>query len=375
MTVAREREDVTVLMTGAGAPGAAGITKSLRSAGERNIRIVGTDVDPEAYGFALVDADYVVPAGDDGDYVDRIAWIVDEEAVDVIIPLTTAELEPLARNRDAIDAVVQVSPLEPLRIANDKARLYEFLESAGIDAAPAFSRVERKSEFVDAVEELGYPDRPVCFKPPVASGSRGFRVLTAGEGSADRLQRLLEEKPTTARTTLEQLLPVFEEASTFPELIVMEYLPGVEYSVDVLCHQDGIRPVIPRSRSRTRAGITFEGTIERQPDLIAQSRTICETLGLDYNVNLQFKYDADGEARLIEINPRVSGTIVMCVGAGANMPYLGVKCALGESIPAVGVDWGTKMRRYWQEVFTAPDGDQYHLDGANESLSAAPRKQ
>ena len=37
-----------------------------------------------------------------------------------------------------------------------------------------------------AARELGYPDRPVCFKPVFSSGSRGFRILDPTVDRADR---------------------------------------------------------------------------------------------------------------------------------------------------------------------------------------------
>ncbi|SDF26232.1 carbamoyl-phosphate synthase large subunit [Halorubrum xinjiangense] len=350
--------DLTVLMTGAGAPGASGIVRSLRATDEREIEIVGVDMDEEAYGFALVDESYTVPAGGADGYVDRLLDVAERESVDVVLPLTTAEIEPLAAAREAFDAAVMVSDPGPLAVANDKGQLYEYLAEEGFSSAPAYRRVDTREAFVEAVEALGYPDAPVCFKPPVASGMRGFRVL---DERTDRLTRLLEEKPDTAVTTLSEVLPVLSSAESFPELAVMEYLPGEEYSVDVLAMGDEVGPVIPRSRARTRAGISFEGTVERRADLIDEAAAICRGLGLEYNVNVQFKYDADGTAKVIEINPRVAGTIVMCVGAGANLPYLGVKHALGEPIPPVDVEWGTRMVRYWQELFRSPDGREYHV--------------
>ena len=355
-------EDTTVLMTGAGAPGASGIVKSLRQNDERDIRIVGVDMDTTAYGFALVDESYTVPAGDDDDYVPRMLAIARQEDVDIVLPLTTAELGPLAAHKAEFEAegvTVMVSDEEALRPANDKGELYAFLAEHDIDAAPDFRRVTDESEFVEAVEALGYPDRPVCFKRPVASGMRGFRVL---DDSLDRLDLLLNEKPDSSVTTLEEVLPVLREAEEFPELVVMEYLPGDEYSVDVVAMDDEVGAVVPRSRAQTRAGISFEGVVEPREDLIEAATEICTELGLEYNINVQLRYDADGDPKVIEINPRVSGTIVMCVGAGANMPYLGVKYALGEPVPEPDVEWGTRMSRYWQEVFHSPDEeDAYRL--------------
>ena len=353
-------DDVTVLMTGAGAPGAWGIIRSLRATEERDVHIIGVDMDPDAYGFALVEEGYRVPAGTDDGYVPRIADLAAKADVDVVLPLTTDELQPLSEHREDIPASVMVSEASALSVANDKAALYKFLNANGFDSAPDFARVDDEASFVDAVENLGYPEQPVCFKPTVGSGMRGFRVL---DDDADRLTRLLDEKPDAAVTTLEEVRPVLAEADPFPDLVVMEYLPGEEYSVDALAMGDDVGPVVPRTRSQTRAGITFQGIVEENEQLIEEAGDICRELGLSYNINLQFKYDADGDPKLIEINPRVAGTIVMCVGAGANMPYLGLKHALGEELPDVDVQWGTWMARYWNEVFRAPSGRTYHIEG------------
>ena len=63
---------VTVLMTGAGAPGAPGIIRCLRKNGERSIRIVGVDMNENAAGRKLVDAFYTVPAAKDPGFLDRV---------------------------------------------------------------------------------------------------------------------------------------------------------------------------------------------------------------------------------------------------------------------------------------------------------------
>jgi len=51
---------ITVLITGAGAPGAPGIIKSLRLVKERKIKIIGVDMDKNAVGFTVVDKYYLV---------------------------------------------------------------------------------------------------------------------------------------------------------------------------------------------------------------------------------------------------------------------------------------------------------------------------
>jgi carbamoyl-phosphate synthase large subunit len=86
-----------------------------------------------------------------------------------------------------------------------------------------------------------------------------------------------------------------------------------------------------------------------------------ETLGLNGNIGLQFRRDENGLPKLIESNPRVQGTIVLCTASGYNMVYNSVKLALGESPMPFEPKWGTKMVRYWEEIFYDSDGESFVL--------------
>ena len=89
--------DLNILVTGAGAPGFPGITKSLRMNGERNVKIIGTDMKDDVVGFHLTDRHYVVPSGLDQTYIDAIIEIIQKENTDIILPLCTFELLPLSK--------------------------------------------------------------------------------------------------------------------------------------------------------------------------------------------------------------------------------------------------------------------------------------
>jgi biotin carboxylase len=76
-----------------------------------------------------------------------------------------------------------------------------------------------------------------------------------------------------------------------------------------------------------------------------------EELGLDGVFGFQFKESRDGSVMLLECNPRVQGTMVTSVLAGANVVWAAVNDALGRpplSIPAPRI--GTRLRRYWGGV-------------------------
>lgn len=341
--------DVTVLLTGVGAPGATGVVTGLERA-PLSCRVVGVDARSDVHGFGSVDEGYVVPGGTADDYLDGTREVAARENVDVILPLTTGELGPLAESRSAFEergTSVMVSEPDALAIATDAGRLYGFLSERRFAAAPNFRRITSRDALLDAVERLGYPDRPVRVERPAASRPRGVRVL---DPSADRFDSLPNDERRTAAVTLDDLLAALDGANPFPELVVVESLPGPEYGVDVVATGTGVPAVVPHTRERTRAGISLAATVERNDELVAVSRAITVALGLEYNVNLRFRYDDGGVPKLVEVTPRVSDTVAMCVDAEANLPALGVRHALGLPVESPDVAWGTTMRRYCQEA-------------------------
>ena len=352
--------DINVMVTAAGAPGAPGIMRSLKQNNERGIRIIGTDTNPDSAGLFMADKSYIVPHGKSYDFIPKMLEIATAEKIDAIQPLATDELPAFAENIHLFEKIgtkVLVSKPQALKVANNKGKLYSFLEASGIPS-PQSIMVTQQPEFEKAVYEMGYPDFPVCVKPQVSKGGRGFRIL---KEDINKLETLLNSKPDSTLITLDDMLSILDGNNRFPELVVMEHLPGDEYSVDLLVKDGEPLIVVPRKRDSIKLGISFVGTIEKNDEVINMATAISRALGLDYNINLQLKYSADGIPKIIEINPRVSGTIVLCTGGGVNMPYLGVKLALGEAIPRVSPAYNTRMIRYWQEIFIDPQGHSFEL--------------
>jgi len=351
-------QGIKVLITAVGAPGAPGIIRSLDKNGERQIKLIGVDMDKHAVGFAMVDTCYVVPSGMDEDYIPKMIKIVEQEDPDVILPLATYELQNLAGNISLFEAMgvrIAVSDADNLEIANNKGKISQKLREVGLPS-PESVMIEEIEEFIDAVERLGYPEKPVCFKPQVGKGSIGFRVLME---NVDRYELLFNRKPENVYVTLDEALTIFKSKGDIPKLVVMEYLPGREYSVDVLCKNGHTYYALPRSRDLIKLGISFAGVVEKNDQLIELSKAIVRETNLSYNINMQFKYDAEDVPKLIEINPRVSGTIFLCTAAGINMPYLSIKLALGEEIPELEPLWGTKLVRYWDGIFYDKNGHAF----------------
>ena len=152
----------TILVTAAGAPGAARLLRALRENGERDVRLVGVDMAERAVGRLLCDSFRVVPAGSDPSYADSLLDVVEQERIDVVLPESSHDLAGLAAARERFPVPVLTSGPDTVRRSNDKAETYAALHRIGV-RAPEFRRVTGAAGVEQAARELGYPERPVCF--------------------------------------------------------------------------------------------------------------------------------------------------------------------------------------------------------------------
>lgn len=336
-------------MTGGGAPGAAGILTCL----QKNIsfHITVADANPEAIGRYLNKDFETIPLATDPIFPEAILSLCRKKEIHVVMPLVTKELIPLSQKIKEFELAgtkLLLSPVASLEIANNKSRLYEFFQWRSI-AVPEFRVVETIEQFKTEVEELGYPQKQICFKPSVSNGSRGFRIINE---QIDELDLLFNHKPSSIYISLTEATRILSSGN-FPELLISEYLPGEEYSVDCLANHGESILVVPRLRKKMINGISVEGEFIKEENIIAYSSQIIRELKLHGNIGIQVKKSITGQFLILEINPRVQGTIVAALGAGINLPELAVKQEMGLPISPgeVQVKWGTRFSRYWNEIF------------------------
>jgi carbamoyl-phosphate synthase large subunit len=310
---------ITVLVSASGAPGTAALLRGLRENGERKVRLVGTDMSERSIGRHLCDAFHLVPAGSDPGFPDAILEICRRERVDAVLPQSSFDLEGLAEHRERFAAegiAVLVASPDAIRRTNDKAECYAFLQRIGVPTVE-FRRVRGGTQVEQAARELGYPDRPTCFKPVFSSGSRGFRIL---DPTVDRAHQLLHERPGAVGMRLEEAVELIADDPT--ELLVMELATGGERTIDGIAHEGRIALGHPKTREAMRAGLAMYFVTLDDPELMEIAARIAAELSLDHFFNIQLVGD-----RVIEINPRISTIVYQ---EDLDLPYLGVKHALGE---------------------------------------------
>ena len=291
-----------ILITGAGGPSAVSF---LQAIAEEPVTAWMGDIDPYAPGFFLVSPErrVILARGDDPGFVDRILGICRAEEIGIVVPTVDSELLPLAERRAEFEDEgihLMLAPASAIGACLDKWELMRCCHGR--------VRTPRSALF-DETFELAAWGFPFFIKPRRGSGSRG---IVAVHGGAELVG--LERSP---------------------DLLVQEFLPGTEYSLDVLASADGeVRAVVPRARLKIDSGIAITGRTVPSEKLERVGRRAAEAVGLTGVANVQVKDDADGEAALIEINPRFPGTMPLTVAAGVNMPAIALREVRGEPMPA-----------------------------------------
>lgn len=343
-------KNITILITGGGAPGIAGTVYALKNNPDGQIfRIVTTDVKADVVGRYLADSFYKVPPPEHKDFVRQVLKIAKKEKADVILPQTTRELPIFAKHKKDFvkeGIAVVVSSYESIKQANDKFFLLQKAQKIGVPC-PLYFLTNSQRSFEKAVHALGFPKKKIVVKPPVSNGMRGLRIIT---NEAWNVSKFLSSKPQGIEISLENLLKILRNG-VWSKLLVMEYLPGDEYTVDIFRGERG-SIVIPRLRKTIRSGITFDAQIRLRKDIVEYSNKLAAELDLFYCFGFQFKEDQKGVAKIIECNPRVQGTMVASAFAGFNIIYYSVMEALGKKMAVKETILKEKVNfvRYWGGV-------------------------
>lgn len=222
---------------------------------------------------------------DDIDFIDELNKVIIEHKIDFVFPAHDSVVLKLSEYEDKLEAIVICSPHETCKICRSKGRSYDVFKGK--------INVPKMYEVLD--KDIDYP---VFLKPDIGQGSKGTYIAY----SAEEIKFYKELNNT---------------------LLILEYLPGREYTVD--CFTDRFSNLLfvgARERKRIYNGISVDTSpvIDAKFEEIAHQ--INETLNLRGVWFFQLKENKNGEHVLLEIGPRVAGSMGLYRNLGINLPLL-----------------------------------------------------
>jgi hypothetical protein len=245
---------------------------------------------------------------DSGDLVAALDALVEEWAIDIILPAHDSVIPLLAAAGERLHANAAVPDPDTATVCRNKNLTYARLRHLGI--VPKDAGVP------------GITPYPIFAKPAVGQGSCG----------AERVDDMARH---------------CQLADSGVEYVFSEYLPGTEYTVDCISDGNGhLLHAAARKRARIKSGISVRTEpAPSNPGVQAMAAAIAGELALKGAWFFQVRQDASGAPKLLEVAPRIAGSMGLSRMRGINYPLLTVYAYLGRPFTVLAQDWPLVLDR------------------------------
>lgn len=301
--------------------GASGYTVHVAASGKRNL----AGASRYATGEHLIGDPTLAP----GAWTRRLEDVAEAVRADWILPVTevsigTAYATGLCERREVI-----CPPRAAYEAAVDKHGLTDRAAAAGLS-------VPRGVLIADPAALEGLPPG---FEYPVVLKARRSRFLAEGRWVAGdaRIVRDAGELATAART------PGLRQGA-----LLQEFVPGHGEAVFLLARAGRTLAAFAHRRIREKpptGGVSvMRESIAPDPDLLAGSERLLAALDWTGVAMVEFRRPPDEPAVLMEINPRLWGSLQLAVDAGVDFPSLLIALHRGETVPPASPRLGVRCR-------------------------------
>lgn len=292
--------------------------------------------------LAHADRSIRMPAYNSPEYAEHLRNWVRRERPDLFISLNDYEMKVLADGPAdelrELGCIVAVLSPEAQAIVLDKFRMAQMLREHQVPT-PATALAS------DTAELLASGPDAVVVKHRFGSGSSGLEFTDAA-GLAAAVRR-------SAATALDA--DGRRISGDLTGVVVQPALPGDEFGIDGVFSLDGesrLLGVLARRKDQMRSGDTDVATTVDRARFTEHVRHIGEALRPYGAIDIDFRETADGEARVIDINPRLGGGYPFSHRAGADVPAALVRLAAGLDHDAALLDYEVGVTSARREEFT-----------------------
>lgn len=273
---------------------------------------------------------YVYPSRekDSSRFLDRIRSIIRSNKYDVLITPEEETSLLVAQNVSELSQYIRIplASYEKILFARNKYNILMHAQKIGIHC-PKTLIVKTLD---DAQGSVGSMQFPMVLKPVIGTGGHGIRYVY-NRNEFD--------------------LACIEMFKRYENFLIQEYIPGSNYyGVSVIFNANNqMRSAFTHKKIRqypiTGGASTFALSV-LMPDLVEISRKLLSSIGWYGVANIEFKIDKrDGLPKLMEVNPRLWGSLQLAIASGLNIPYMMYQLAMnGDIDPNYEYKTGVKFR-------------------------------
>lgn len=293
---------LNILLSAAASPAAYGIIRHLRKLGHQ---VHAIDANEKALPLArsIAGKASCSPMAGGDQYLPFIREQL--EHADLFIPFIDEEIACLLDHGDAgLWEKCLLPGAATTRICLYKTRFQAFCQTHGLPAAPFSNTL------------------PAVFKPDLGRGGKGV-VMIHHPGE------LVEKQKEKG--------------------VIQDYIPGDEFTIDVLFAKDGSLIRLSVRQRDTASGVSIVGTIVDPAPFVPLVEKLARVLPFQYLVNIQIIRDSAGQCHIIEVNPRIAGSIMFSVYSGLDFIKNAIHVFTDRAVEFPEHQKKIRIIRYWNE--------------------------
>ena len=291
-----------------------------RELGREGYHIGVTCFKPHALTFfsKYANAKHLVPSyRDQWRYVEKTLEISNDHSYNIIIPVGLESFKAFSEYQDQIPDTIKV-PLPPRKsmdIASSKDKTFEHAHAIGIDIPETIKVGDtRNRELVSFIKKVGFPV-----------------VLKGSLCGVDNLRYCNNTK---------ELVEALTWLLRFENLVVcQEYIKGGTHGFYTYYHAGRMFASFMHERIKEfpiTGGPSAVAKSYRDHELESISKKLLDSLDWNGPAMVEWKRDEkDDKYKLIEINPKLWGSLDLTIQSGVNIPMLMVKAMLAEDIEPI----------------------------------------
>ena len=325
----------------------------VRSLGQKGLEVFVADFVPRSMsassrysaGHFVYPSPFRNPAG----FIECLASELPRVRADVLIP-TFEETFLIAKHKATLEPLVAMAlpDYDQILIAHNKDRWEEIAKRIGI-LVPVALQADALRNGSASASELRYP---VFIKPKQGGGAWGIREVD----SRETLERLLAEATW--------------DNKPWDRFFVQEKIHGQTHCVAMLFSRGQLRATVAYRQLRDYPTTGGQATlrVSLRSELAEQAfQRLLEELRWHGPCQADFIVDAKtGQPYLIDVNPRLWGSLTQAIASGVDFPYLIYRLAKdGDVAPVRSFKTGVTTRWLGGDIVALPS----RLRGSREKLA------
>lgn len=243
-------------------------------------------------------------------YATAVLALLDAHPSEMVLPAYDGSIQALRSRRAEFErrTAVPLASEQALAVAVSKTRTLALAQQLGL-AVPRSIPVDDLRDAASALDEVGFPVVIKPYESWVEQYGKGIRLSSeafhTSDGAIRRIERVLS---VGGRALVQHWLPGRREA------ISLFYARGQFWA--------RLAQVSYREWPVMGGASVLCETIPQVPDITAAAERLVRAIDLEGCSMVEFRRDAQGNAVLMEVNPRMGGSVGLAIAAGVNFPRL-----------------------------------------------------